>query len=260
MHHELLVALVVRGMLTAPWPAAVRSGLTDSARHRPRPATRAAQAAGRFGGAQCVVGALASYYAQRSYRFCFFLARQRPRPVKRAARVSDRFGGARLAAGAVAGCCAQRPYCFGSAQAESRNEGSMSCGSLWRCVACCRRLGRLLCAAAVLFLARHRPRPLTRAARAASRFGGARLADGALAGYSSRRFYWYWLGIGRGPQREQHELLVASAVRGLLPAPWPAAPHSSRTILFWLGTGRGPQREQHKLLVAIAVRGVLTAP
>jgi hypothetical protein len=95
----------------------------------------------------------------------------------------------------------------------------MSCGSLWRCVACCRRLGRLLCAAAVLFLARYRPRPLTRAARAASRFGGARLADGALVGYSSRRFYWYWLGIGRGPQREQHELLVASAVRGLLPAP-----------------------------------------
>jgi len=37
--HELLVALAVRGLLLAPWPAAVRSGRTVLARHRPRPVT-----------------------------------------------------------------------------------------------------------------------------------------------------------------------------------------------------------------------------
>jgi hypothetical protein len=107
-HEALLVAFAVRGLLSVPWPAAVRSGLTV----------------------------------------------------------------------------------FGSVHAEARDVSSTSCSSFSRCTACCRRLGHLLCAAVLMFFARRRP----------------------------------------DPQREQHELLVAFAVRGLLPAPWPAAMRSGGTV------------------------------
>jgi hypothetical protein len=87
----------------------------------------------------------------------------------------------------------------------------------------------------------------------------------------------FWLGTGRGPQREQHEaLLVAFAVRGLLSVPWPAAVRSGLTVFgsvhaeardvsstscSSLSRRRpDPQREQHELLVAFAVRGLLPAP
>jgi hypothetical protein len=148
------------------------------------------------------------------------LARLRPRPATAAARGAGCFGGARRAAGVLAGRCARRLHCFGSAQAEARDGSSTSCWSLRRCVACCRRLSWPLCAAASLF----------------------------------------WLGSDRGPRWHQHEVLVASAVRGVLPAPWPAALRRVLT-LFWLGSGRGP-RQQHEdlVLVASAVRGVLPAP
>jgi hypothetical protein len=111
--------------------------------------------------------------------------------VTRAARAARCFGGARLAAGLLAGCCAQRSYRFGSAQAAARNKSSSSCWSLWRCAACCSRLCWLLCAVALLF----------------------------------------WLGTDQCPRPEKLELLVASAVRGLLLAPWPAAVRSSCTVL-----------------------------
>ena len=119
------------------------------------------------------------------------MARLRPRPARAAARAAGRFGGARRAAGALAGRCVRRPHCFGSAQAEAREGSSTSCWSLRRCAACCRRLGWPLCAAASLF----------------------------------------WLGAGRGPRGQQHELLVASAVRGVLPAPWTAAVCGGLTVL-----------------------------
>ena len=68
------------------------------------------------------------------------LAWHRPMPATREARAAGRFGGARLAARTLAGCCAQQLYCFGSAQPDVRDKSSTSCGSLWQCVACCRRL------------------------------------------------------------------------------------------------------------------------
>ena len=102
--------------------------------------------------------------------------------------------------------------------------------------------------------------PATRAARAAGRCRDARLAAGALAGCCAQRRYCFWLGTGRGPQREQHALLVTSVVRGLLAAPRPATVRSDRTV-FWLGIIKpNVQQQQHELLVDFAVRGLLPAP
>ena len=136
--HELLVAFAVRGLLPAPWPAAMRSGGTvfgsAQAEARNESSTRCwslrwcAACWRRLDRLRCAVTVL-------------FLARYyQAERATTAARAADRFRGARLATGLLAGCCAQRLYCFGSAQADVRNESSTSCWSLRRCAACCRRL------------------------------------------------------------------------------------------------------------------------
>ena len=161
------------------------------------------------------------------------MARHRPRPATRAARAVGRFGGARLVAGALACCCARvcAALLFGSAQADVRDESSTSCSLLRRCAACCRPLGRLLCAAVLPFWlgASRGPQQEQLELLVALAMRGLLLAP-LLAAVRSRTVL-FWLDTDQCPRTEKLELLVASAVRGLLLAPWPAAVRSSCTVL-----------------------------
>jgi hypothetical protein len=180
-------------MLPASWPAAVRSGCTVLARHRPTYATRAARAAGRFCGARLAAGALAGCYAQR--RYCFWLGTGRGLQREQHALLVTSVVRGLLAAPRPATVRSDRTV-FGSAlSSRTCNNISTSCWSISWCAACCRRLGHLLCVAVSMFFARRRPRPATRTARAVGRFGGARCADRLLCVAA----VLFWLGTGRRP-------------------------------------------------------------
>jgi hypothetical protein len=134
----------------------------------------------------------------------------------------------------------------------------------------------VVCAAALLFwigaYRRRIPqasRPATAAApRAAVRCGDAWRAYRHIGWPPGAKALPLWLCAGRGPRRQQHELLKRYIVdvETLYPAPAcdmciaGSRACTGRCKRRWLGACRGLRRQQHELLVASGVRGVMPAP
>jgi hypothetical protein len=112
--------------------------VTVLARRRPRPATAAARAAGRFGGARRAAGALAGRCVRRPYcslaaacnghRPSLFCSAQAEACDEEHKELLTAVGSAWLAIGALAGwpmcAAASGRHCFGSAEAAACDGGS----------------------------------------------------------------------------------------------------------------------------------------
>ena len=113
----------------------------------------------------------------------------------------------------MAGRFVRRQKCFGSAHDETCEGSSTSCFLLRRCAVCLPVPWLATLCGGLTILDRRTSRPATAAAHATVSCGDMRRAYRRIGWPPDATALLLWLCAGRGPRRQQHELLTASAVR-----------------------------------------------